>query len=368
MFWETATARTLDNGEIELTAIIDGKVKIVTEASIRRHLQLVDFDGISSLPTTDNPLNNFRRVQPKTKSEFERKIPELAAGSSKRDAEEELDQETSKRQKTCEISELAEQPRNKEADELSQEELQQMMIIVLEQGMNVEALQTKYPKLTRRFTLKALRSTRRSSELDIILRFNSTEPTDNKEREIWVKLKRLFELDTDDELWKLQKHIHDLPWKIYDSCGVHHVSTEKGIDIYMLIEKEFPLSRGTLTQMLVAKLLVDQDNEMSSELLRKIFMQLGSTRINTGMKPKEPTYQVALDALALTTCYPAFFITSEVPVIYMHQFWATVIKHKSSDQFKIDKKRFFVNVEVFREILNICPKVPGKAFDEPPTE
>nr|GEU49252.1 hypothetical protein [Tanacetum cinerariifolium] len=41
--------------------------------------------------------------------------------------------------------------------------------------------------------------------------------------------------------------------------------------------------------------------------------------INPGMKPKEPTYQVVLDALALTTCYPAFFITAEVPVIYMHQ-------------------------------------------------
>ncbi|GJU74403.1 hypothetical protein Tco_1265808 [Tanacetum coccineum] len=86
------------------------------------------------------------------------------------------------------------------------------------------------------------------------------------------------------------------------------------------------------------------------------------------MKPKEPTYQVVLDALALTTCYSAFLITAEVPVIYMHQFWATVIKHKSSYRFKIDKKRFSVNVEVFREILNICPKVPGKAFDEPPTE
>ncbi|GKB69228.1 hypothetical protein Tco_0930640, partial [Tanacetum coccineum] len=33
-FWETATARTLDNEEIELTATIDGKVKIVTEASL----------------------------------------------------------------------------------------------------------------------------------------------------------------------------------------------------------------------------------------------------------------------------------------------------------------------------------------------
>ncbi|GKB84148.1 hypothetical protein Tco_0956420 [Tanacetum coccineum] len=51
-FWETATARKLDNGEIELTAIIDGKVKIVTEASVRRHLQLENSDSISSLPTT----------------------------------------------------------------------------------------------------------------------------------------------------------------------------------------------------------------------------------------------------------------------------------------------------------------------------
>ncbi|GKC77379.1 hypothetical protein Tco_1128153 [Tanacetum coccineum] len=91
-------------------------------------------------------------------------------------------------------------------------------------------------------------------------------------------------------------------------------------------------------------------------------------RINPGMKPKEPTYQVALDALALTTCYPTFLITAEVPVMYMHQFWATVIKHKSSYQFTIDKKRFSVNVEVLKEILNICPKVPGKEFDEPPTE
>ncbi|GKC40450.1 hypothetical protein Tco_1052834 [Tanacetum coccineum] len=51
-FWETATARTLDNGEIEITAIIDGKVNIVTKASVRRHLQLEDSDGTSSLPTT----------------------------------------------------------------------------------------------------------------------------------------------------------------------------------------------------------------------------------------------------------------------------------------------------------------------------
>ncbi|GJV15181.1 hypothetical protein Tco_1360504 [Tanacetum coccineum] len=91
-------------------------------------------------------------------------------------------------------------------------------------------------------------------------------------------------------------------------------------------------------------------------------------RINPGMKPKEPTYQVELDTLALTTCYPAFLITAEVPVIYMHQFWATVTKHKASYRFKINNKKFFMNVEVFRDILNICPRIPGKEFDEPPSE
>ncbi|GKB10271.1 hypothetical protein Tco_0844194, partial [Tanacetum coccineum] len=52
-FWQTATANTLDNEEVEITATIDGKVTIVTKASIRRHLNLEDSNGISTLPTTE---------------------------------------------------------------------------------------------------------------------------------------------------------------------------------------------------------------------------------------------------------------------------------------------------------------------------
>ncbi|GKD32488.1 hypothetical protein Tco_1247997, partial [Tanacetum coccineum] len=52
-FWQTATTSTLDNGEMEITATIYGKIKIVTEASIRRHLKLEDFDGIINFPTTE---------------------------------------------------------------------------------------------------------------------------------------------------------------------------------------------------------------------------------------------------------------------------------------------------------------------------
>ncbi|GJU27483.1 hypothetical protein Tco_1166104 [Tanacetum coccineum] len=241
-----------------------------------QQLRGYSFDEIKTLfETTMRKVNTFVPIE----SELDKAVPELAAGSSKRDAEEKLNQESSKRQKTNESSKLTEEPRDKEADELSQEELQQMMIIVLDQGMNVKALQTKYPI----FDWEIYTEGTRKDDLVMLWslvkeKFKSIEPTDDKERELRVKLKRLFEPDTDDELWKLQKHIHDLTRKLYDSCEVHHVSTEKGIDIYMLVEKEYPLSRGTLTLMLVAKFLVDQDNKMSRELLRKIFMQVERPR------------------------------------------------------------------------------------------
>ncbi|GKB63583.1 hypothetical protein Tco_0919769 [Tanacetum coccineum] len=102
-------------------------------------------------------------------------------------------------------------------------------------------------------------------------RFSSTDPTDDKERTLWVELKRLFEPDTDDIMWKLQRYMHDpLTWRLYDTCGVHHVSTDRGHDIFMLVEKDYPLTRGLLTLMLCNKLQVDQYSEMADELLRKI--------------------------------------------------------------------------------------------------
>ncbi|GKB30243.1 retrovirus-related pol polyprotein from transposon TNT 1-94, partial [Tanacetum coccineum] len=61
--------------------------------------------------------------------------------------------------------------------------------------------------------------------VDMLKKFN---------REDLVELKRLFEPDNDDILWKLQRYIHDpLMWRLYDMCGVHHVLTTRGHDIFM---------------------------------------------------------------------------------------------------------------------------------------
>nr|GEU31878.1 ribonuclease H-like domain-containing protein [Tanacetum cinerariifolium] len=62
----TASARTLGNGEIELNAIVDGKVKTITEASVRRHLKLADANACkthSKALAIENPMAGSFQVR-----------------------------------------------------------------------------------------------------------------------------------------------------------------------------------------------------------------------------------------------------------------------------------------------------------------
>nr|GEX17686.1 hypothetical protein [Tanacetum cinerariifolium] len=91
-------------------------------------------------------------------------------------------------------------------------------------------------------------------------------------------------------------------------------------------------------------------------------------RLNPGKIQREPTFQVVLDALALTPCYSAFLITADVPEVYMHQFRDSVYKHGTFYKFKMDKRNIFkLNMEIFRDIFKICPCVQGQDFDALPT-
>ncbi|GJX70358.1 hypothetical protein Tco_0307529 [Tanacetum coccineum] len=51
-FWRSAEATNDDNGEVKITATIDGHLMTITKASLRRHLKLDDHDSISSIPNS----------------------------------------------------------------------------------------------------------------------------------------------------------------------------------------------------------------------------------------------------------------------------------------------------------------------------
>nr|GFB13137.1 hypothetical protein [Tanacetum cinerariifolium] len=64
-------------------------------------------------------------------------------------------------------------------------------------------------------------------------------------------------------------------------------------------------------------------------------------RLPSDIQSKEPTLQVVYDEL-----------------------WATAYVHQHSIRFKMDSKKNIVDLEAFREMLHISPRVPGHSFDE----
>ncbi|GKD93817.1 hypothetical protein Tco_1373654 [Tanacetum coccineum] len=77
----------------------------------------------------------------------------------------------------------------------------------------------------------------------------STRPEEGYERVLWGDLKTMFE----DQIWRNQQDYRVLDWKIYDSCGVHSLRMQH-MHIYMLVEKRYPLTPATITDMLNKKL------------------------------------------------------------------------------------------------------------------
>ncbi|GKE42657.1 hypothetical protein Tco_1469941, partial [Tanacetum coccineum] len=88
-------------------------------------------------------------------------------------------------------------------------------------------------------------------------------------------------------------------------------------------------------------------------------------RLSSTLKSNEPTIQVVLDTLKLTPFYKAFEIITNVPEIYMQEFRATVSIHHKSLRFKMNNKSHTLNLENFRHMLQICPRLPGQKFEDP---
>ncbi|GJS59665.1 hypothetical protein Tco_0654449 [Tanacetum coccineum] len=100
-------------------------------------------------------------------------------------------------------------------------------------------------------------------------------------------------------------------------------------------------------------------------------INISSTNISIDptMTQKEETYQVILDIIKNSACYNAFIVTANVPEIYLQQIWNKVKKVKKSSfyEFDLDDKKCRVDVELFRKILGISPRVHSEGFIVPPS-
>nr|GFB04129.1 zinc finger, CCHC-type [Tanacetum cinerariifolium] len=180
-------------------------------------------------------------------------------------------------------------------EEVSEDKIKEMMQLVPVEDVYVQALQVKHPIIDWKvhsegernywqiirlggssacyqFFVDLLRQLDREDLNQLwalVKEYLSIRPTSNdKEMELWVKLKRMYE----DQLWTLtQNYMHaPVEWKLYDLSGVHHV-TAKDKEIFMLVEKDYPLRRGLALVMISYRLQVENHSQMAEDLIKKIY-------------------------------------------------------------------------------------------------
>nr|GEW91459.1 hypothetical protein [Tanacetum cinerariifolium] len=110
-------------------------------------------------------------------------------------------------------------------------------------------------------------------------RFSTSKPPNFLDEYLLLILRTMFEEpDGQDAIWRNQKSVHGLAlvkrWKLLTSCGVHFI-TLSIVQLFLLIERRYPISRFTLEQLVnVARLQVKEESKMSLELLRFTGQQL----------------------------------------------------------------------------------------------
>nr|GEV11529.1 hypothetical protein [Tanacetum cinerariifolium] len=206
-----------------------------------------------------------------------------------------LEKEQVKKQKLSEEASESKSP----TKEFSEDRIKEMMQLVPVKDVYVQALQVKHPIIDWKvhsegernywqiirlggstacyqFFVDLLRQLDREDLNQLwalVKEYLTIRPASNeKEMELWVELKRMYEPNPEDQLWTLtQNYMHaPVEWKLYDLSGVHHV-TAKDKEIFMLVEKGYPLRRGLALVMISYRLQVENHSQMAEDLIKKIY-------------------------------------------------------------------------------------------------
>ncbi|GJT68003.1 hypothetical protein Tco_1019483 [Tanacetum coccineum] len=255
-FWRTTTARTSANGEVELTATIDGQEKSITEASLRRHLKLEDNGGVTTLPNSEIFEQLALMRAPETSPSRITSSPSLSP------------------QHTPVSTLSTSQPPNTQPTPNAEEAVPMPHESPLH---SVHSLGRDEGRATAQtyfsYWFRGVVRQDRQDVMDLYRlveeRYATSRP-EGYDLILWGDLKILFQPDEEDEVWRHQHEYNLISWRLFDSRGIHILLMDNGIAIHMMIEKKYPLTQEMLSKMLSRKLEVDHETEMAFELLRFI--------------------------------------------------------------------------------------------------
>nr|GEV60813.1 putative ribonuclease H-like domain-containing protein [Tanacetum cinerariifolium] len=222
------------------------------------HSKILQYQAQQKKPKTKKQKRDFYMAV--TKNNLGWKAKDFK-GMSFEEVEAKFKTESAKKQKIS--KEVPEEV--KSSDEVPEEKIKEMMQLVPIEEVYLEALQVKHPIIDWEETL------------------SKRPTTSDKEMELWVELSRLYEPNVEDQLWTHTQNFMHAPaeWKLYDKCRVHQL-TSKDKDIFMLVEKDYPLRKGISPKegsgTYDDQLQVENYSQMADDLVRKIYNIANSLR------------------------------------------------------------------------------------------
>nr|GEX46529.1 hypothetical protein [Tanacetum cinerariifolium] len=143
---------------------------------------------------------------------------------------------------------------------------------------------------------------------------------------------------------------------------LHKFSDGMLIDVRTALDDHL---KGIRMKYLSQSIWRKSDKDRAAAMIHAIDKRLKTRRI---MRNLERTMDTTINQPVARDEALAFLVTVDVPEIYMQEFWATTTIHHHAIRFKMDNKKHIVNLESFKEMLHICPRLPHQPFVEQPFE
>ncbi|GJT16450.1 hypothetical protein Tco_0875156 [Tanacetum coccineum] len=251
-----------------------------------KQLKGKSFDEIQKLFDKEmKRVNTFVAMGSEVQESKEKGSEETAKSSRKKmlgrkRAGKEQQQESSKKQK------VEKEKESDKVEEVDEAELKKLLVIKKDEDIAIDAipLATKLPVIIDYKLLKegvmihyqlirADGSSKRYSSMIRMLqgidredlealwrivkaKYGDTRPENEFERVLWGDLKVMFEPDKKSNVWRMLQGYRVTTWKLIDSSGVHFVRFDN-LHVFMLVERRYPLTPITITNMLNKKLQTD---------------------------------------------------------------------------------------------------------------
>nr|GEY18728.1 integrase, catalytic region, zinc finger, CCHC-type, peptidase aspartic, catalytic [Tanacetum cinerariifolium] len=171
--------------------------------------------------------------------------------------------------------------------------------------------------------------------------------------------------DSEDTLMHAEESRSKMIEKQNDTQIIEKKVITKPIDYAILNQLSTDINTRTMATTIDQQVALDEALVPSTQRLRIV---RSNFRLPSDIQSKESTLQVVYDVLRNSPFFKAFQVTADVPEIHMQEFWATAKLHHNSIRFKMDTKKSVLDLEAFREMLHISPRIPSQSFAELPFE